>query len=390
MNSKVFAAGELVVGCRHLREVVDALNYLRTCCDVKVDIAGGSRYLENDHDKIKVRLLFGLHANAARLNEELATVQRVLDVADEVRTTVVKPVASSPESMRLARRAASISSESEIPFERLLPEESRSRPFDGLVGMDRQIALVRSLGDAVAAYGRSSLESLHMVFTGPPGVGKTELAHRYARYLGDAGVTNGKAVAVSASELISPHVGETPALVSQAFDRADRGVLFIDEAYSLTAGESNSFGVEAVNALVRCLDERRRRVIVIAAGYPDEMALFLKQNPGLAGRFGFQVDFDPMPPALLADVFLSFSAEHRFDIENGIKEILVPYLERLECTEGFAYARTVRKLHDRCVLAAARCHPDRRGFDVSDVEAEAEKLIEEMGGMQKRTAVGFV
>lgn len=192
---------------------------------------------------------------------------------------VVRPRASSQKSIRICRRVDAVADDlAHLTLADITPAEAVDDPFRNLVGMKPQVELLRTISDAAAAYGRGSLESLHMVFEGKPGTGKTELARRTSAYMHKCGLTSGKFVKASAADLIAKHVGQTPGLVRAAFDRAEGGVLFIDEAYSLTQGPGNEFGIEAANTLVECMDERRDRVVVIAAGYPREMEDSLQQR----------------------------------------------------------------------------------------------------------------
>lgn len=283
---------------------------------------------------------------------------------------VVRPRASSQKSIRICRRVDAVADDlTHLTLADITPAEAVDDPFRNLVGMKPQVELLRTISDAAAAYGRGSLESLHMVFEGKPGTGKTELARRTSAYMHKCGLTSGKFVKASAADLIAKHVGQTPGLVRAAFDRAEGGVLFIDEAYSLTQGPGNEFGIEAANTLVECMDERRDRVVVIAAGYPREMEDFLSSNAGLRDRFGFVVDFDDYTVRELASIYRAFAREKDFPIADDACQNLESACKDLMGLEHFSGARSVRKLFVRSVMAAAQAHPGERVLGSGDIAA---------------------
>ena len=140
---------------------------------------------------------------------------------------------------------------------------------------------------------RSQSPSMHMVFTGNPGTAKTTVARLFAQILKDNDViTNGKLVEVGRADLVGKYVGHTAPLVRNAFEAAEGGVLFIDEAYSLHEDKGGMYGDEAINTIVQEMENRRNETIVIFAGYPKEMEDFLDRNPGLKSRIAFHIPFE--------------------------------------------------------------------------------------------------
>lgn len=134
--------------------------------------------------------------------------------------------------------------------------------------------------------------AMHMVFTGNPGTAKTTAARLFARIMKDNGLlSKGQLVEVGRGDLVGRYVGWTAKIVQDKFRAAKGGVLFIDEAYSLVDKESGSFGDEAINTIVQEMENHREDVVVIFAGYPDEMERFLRRNPGLRSRIAFHVPF---------------------------------------------------------------------------------------------------
>ena len=175
--------------------------------------------------------------------------------------------------------------------------------------------------------------------------------------------------------------------MNNAFEEAKDGILFIDEAYSLTEGEGNEFGQEAVNQLVECLDRCRRDVMVVAAGYPDEMDRFLSANPGLRDRFGFRVEFPDYTDEQLSDIFYALAEAKQFSLANDLRDDLAECVSELRRRKGFSNARSVRNLLDKAIIEAAQNHPSKRGLDCHDVKAAVAKLGTERSSNE--TIIGF-
>lgn len=372
-----YMLGTLSCAFEQVEDVVDAINYLR---DAGTRIAC-SRAKAAEGDGYVVPLMYKGMTEAA---DQLASV---LDIG-KIRWTSFSPQASNPKSISMARLVdASVGSKEPISSSSVLPSD-KADAFEGLVGLAKQRRLIKHVADAIAAYGENALECKNMCFVGAPGTGKTELASRFAQYCGQQGITRtGRLVQVSAAEMISNHVGETPKFVRQAFDRADGGVLFLDEAYSIALGDGNDFGQEAISAITEAMDRLRDRVVVIAAGYESEMNDFLRSNPGLESRFEFTVRFDGYSDEELAMIYGQFGNVKQFSIESEVLERLPARMGRLRGTRGFAAARTVRKLFDLSVITAAQKHPDKREIYLSDVDEGIETLIQDSG---KDRIVGFI
>ncbi|MEU8117834.1 AAA family ATPase [Spirillospora sp. NPDC049024] len=197
----------------------------------------------------------------------------------------------------------------------------------------------------------------HLVFAGPPGTGKTTVARLYGELLAALGVlAQGQVVEAARVDLVGQYVGQTAQKTAEVFDRARGGVLFIDEAYTLSrrAGTGHDFGQEAIDTLVKLMEDHRDEVIVIAAGYTAEMAGFLSANPGLASRFARTLAFRPYEVDGLVSIFLGKAEAADYLVPDPTRAALAACLkaDRDRFREG--NGREVDKLFRSAVTAHAR------------------------------------
>lgn len=158
----------------------------------------------------------------------------------------------------------------------------------------------------------------HSVFTGSPGTGKTSLARLLGKILHALGLLQrGHTVEVDKSGLVAEYLGQTPMKVEAAFDRADGGVLFVDEAYSLTHDNEDLYGKEAVDMILKLMEDRRDRVVVVVAGYQKEMRQFIQSNPGLRSRFNRTIRFDDFDAAELLSIQKQMVRRMGFEASDG-------------------------------------------------------------------------
>ena len=177
--------------------------------------------------------------------------------------------------------------------------------------------------------------SKHMIFTGNPGTGKTTMARLLARYLKAIGILeSGQLVEVSRGDLVGRYVGHTAPLTKQVIQSALGGVLFIDEAYSLYRGKDDHFGLEAIDTLVKCMEDYRDQLIVVLAGYTKEMGEFLEANSGLKSRFPNIIEFPDYSSQELLDISLSLVKQKEYRLNDECKQPLLDYFERKQHEEG--------------------------------------------------------
>ena len=195
--------------------------------------------------------------------------------------------------------------------------------------------------------------SHHLVFTGNPGTGKTIVARLLSKVFKGLGLLeSGHLVEVDRSGLVAGFVGQTSIKVKKIIEASLGGVLFIDEAYSLANGEGESdYGQEAIEALVKEMEDKRKDFIVIVAGYPDEMDKFIKSNPGLRGRFNKYIKFPDYNAEEMTDILCHMCQQAGYVLADSAKNRAQELFEH-SCVikdHGFANGREVRNVFEDCV-----------------------------------------
>ena len=228
----------------------------------------------------------------------------------------------------------------------------------GLEGVKREITTLGNLVRVRCIRRQQGLKypnlSLHMVFTGNPGTGKTTVARLLARVYANLGVlSKGHLIEVDRSGLVAGYTGQTAIKTKQVVDRAVGGILFIDEAYALTVNrDETDFGYEAVDTLLKGMEDHRDDLVVIVAGYTEPMQSFLSSNPGLRSRFNKFLDFPDYSPGELFDIFMGM-CESSDMVLTGEDEraFLNDYFQKqLEMhDQSFANARSVRNYFERAL-----------------------------------------
>jgi S1-C subfamily serine protease/Holliday junction resolvasome RuvABC ATP-dependent DNA helicase subunit len=215
--------------------------------------------------------------------------------------------------------------------------------------------------------------SLHMVFTGPPGTGKTAVARLYGAILRDLGVLEkGHLVETDRAGLVAGYVGQTALKTRQQITAALDGILFIDEAYALVehGGAGNDFGREAIDILLKDMEDKRDRLVVIVAGYPDPMRRFLASNPGLPSRFTKTIQFDSYEASNLVAITHVMARHDGLRLSQDADPVLKNFFERARTASDFANARTARTVLERArETQAARIAPliSSPGVDLNEL-----------------------
>jgi hypothetical protein len=278
-----------------------------------------------------------------------------LDAVDQLRATLLAAIDGAglarPPTIDAAPILVPSDTEPSLLLPRLLEE------LDALVGLGSVKASVRHLTNLLQIQqlrrGRSLPvldTNLHVVFSGNPGTGKTTVARLLARIYQALGVlSKGQLVESDRSLLVAGYVGQTAMKTRTVVEQAIGGMLLIDEAYALARGGDNDFGREAIDTLVKLMEDHRDDLAVIAAGYTDEMATFIASNPGLSSRFTRTIVFPDYTDDELVEIFCRMGETNRYVPSEGAVERLRAILAVTPRDRGFGNARFVRNLFEEAV-----------------------------------------
>lgn len=221
--------------------------------------------------------------------------------------------------------------------------------------------------------------SMHLVFTGNPGTGKTTVARMLAGIYRELGIlSKGQLVEVDRSEMVAGYVGQTAIKTQDVIDQAKGGILFIDEAYTLIK-EGNDFGQEAVDTLLKEMEDNRENLVVIVAGYTELMENFLNSNPGLRSRFNKFIHFDDYTPEELLKIFISMCDKSGYTLGKSVKKQIKEDFIRMKDRDGdrFANGRSVRNYFEAAVVNQANRLAGN--LDVSNEELTILKIADFRG-----------
>ena len=237
--------------------------------------------------------------------------------------------------------------------------------------------------------------AMHMIFTGNPGTAKTTAARLFARIMKENGLlSKGQLVEVGRGDLVGKYVGWTAQIVKEKFKAAMGGVLFIDEAYALADDRGGSYGDEAINTIVQEMENRLEDLVVIFAGYPEEMEAFMQRNPGMRSRIAFHVPFPDYGTEELCEIAKSIGKAKGLTLTEGAIKKLAPVFDSARKNPGFGNGRFVRN-----VLELSRMNQANRILSMCPDEVSARMLttieeedieLPESKPEPKKHRIGFV
>ncbi len=230
------------------------------------------------------------------------------------------------------------------------------KSFDGLIGLEsvkKEISnLAGFLNLQIKRGDNKTFQGKHYVFTGNPGTGKTTVARIMADVFKTLGIiSKGQLVEADRSKLVAGYSGQTAIKTNQLIDTAMGGVLFIDEAYTLKSSDNDTFGSEAIDTLLKRLEDDRGKFICIVAGYTDQMHDFIDSNPGLKSRFTQTIHFDDYTPDELTQIFVNMAEAQHFELDDEVKSAIHRQFEQiyLRRDKNFGNAREARRIFDETV-----------------------------------------
>ncbi len=286
-----------------------------------------------------------------------------------------------------------------VPEERSLDDILSD--LDRYIGMDevkkavREIAFTvhNSVQRAQRGLGEQEKAGIHIVLTGNPGTGKTTIARKLGEILESIGyLDSGHVVEVDRSKMVSPYQGETPKVVDKLCDKAMGGILFVDEAYTLApvsqGGERDQQGTQALEQLMKRMEDDRGKFVVIAAGYRQEMDNLFRINPGVRSRFSYFLNIDDYTPDQLFQIMEVFARDKKYQFTAEAKELTLKMITEIYNSrdKDFANGRTMRQLFDKIVSKQAErlqrvdistlSNEQMMTFEVADIPYEAPKAVD--------------
>ncbi|MGM8365063.1 AAA family ATPase [Virgibacillus sp. W0181] len=233
--------------------------------------------------------------------------------------------------------------------------------FSAFVGMEELKQTIKEIYATIVINSKRqqfglhcSNQVLHMLFKGNPGTGKTTVARKLAQIFFEMNIlSKGHFIEAERADLVGEYIGQTAQKTRSIIDKAMGGILFIDEAYSLARGGEKDFGKEAIDTLVKHMEDHHNDFILILAGYPYEMERFLVQNPGLKSRFPFILDFNDYEIHQLMEIAQRMAAEREYELTTGAILKIKSHIMEKRSERNFSNARYVRNIIEHAIRMQA-------------------------------------